>query len=88
MIRAYSQLSASTLAVLRFVVQFIEQRHYAPTVREIVDGTLAQSTSTAAYHLHKLELYGLIGRDHGARALWVTAEGQAAVEQASEVEAA
>ena len=46
-----------------FICEFIEQNKYPPTVREICSSLNFDSTSTAVYHLKKLEKLGKISRN-------------------------
>lgn len=43
-----------------FLVQFITENGYSPTIREICDGVGLHSTSTVYHHLMTLEIMGKI----------------------------
>ncbi len=52
-----------TQEVYGYIVSFIEDNRYPPTIREIGEALNFDSTSTVAYHLTKLEKQGKITRD-------------------------
>jgi repressor LexA len=49
--------------ILRFINGFIDDKGYAPTVRDIVKGCNLSSTAVVQHHLHILEREGRIHRD-------------------------
>ena len=49
--------------ILNFLTQFMNERGYAPTVREICNAVGLQSTATVHYHLNALRDAGLIEMD-------------------------
>jgi repressor LexA len=49
--------------ILKFIRDFIEDRGYAPTVRDITKGCNVSSTSVVQHHLKILERLGYIRRD-------------------------
>ena len=49
--------------ILQYVTQFIQENHYAPSVREICAAVGLQSTATVHYHLNALRESGLIQMD-------------------------
>lgn len=49
--------------VLKFIGDFIDDRGYAPTVRDIAKGCNVSSTSVVQHHLNILERQGYIRRD-------------------------
>ncbi len=49
--------------ILKFIHGFIDERGYAPTVRDIVKGCNLSSTAVVQHHLHILEREGHIHRD-------------------------
>ena len=49
--------------MLNFLIQFMNEHGYAPTVREICNAVGLQSTATVHYHLHALRDAGLIEMD-------------------------
>lgn len=51
-----------TTATYEYIVSYIEKYNYPPTVREICDSLNLESTSSAVYHLNKLEKMGKITR--------------------------
>ena len=60
--------------VYDFIVKFIDENNYPPTVREICSSLGLKSTSTAQYHLKKLESKGLISFGGKNRAITVNTE--------------
>ena len=58
-----SQLSAKRQQIVDFILQFMEERGYPPTVRDIQGGCGISSTSVVDYHLKLLEKEGHIRRD-------------------------
>ncbi len=58
-----SQLSAKRQQIVDFILQFMEERGYPPTVRDIQGGCGISSTSVVDYHLKVLEKEGHIRRD-------------------------
>lgn len=52
-----------TQQTYEFIVSFMERNNYPPTVREICSNLNLDSTSSAVYHLKKLEKMGKITRD-------------------------
>ena len=61
--------------ILQFVRDFLRERHYAPSMREIAGGVGLKSVSTVAYHLKQLRAQGLLESDPTrSRALRVPAE--------------
>ncbi|MBU2536278.1 MAG: transcriptional repressor LexA [Chloroflexota bacterium] len=57
------QLSAKRRQIVDFILQFMEERGYPPTVRDIQGGCGISSTSVVDYHLKVLENEGHIRRD-------------------------
>lgn len=51
-----------TTATYEYIVSYIEKYNYPPTVREICNAVKLDSTSSAVYHLNKLEKMGKITR--------------------------
>jgi repressor LexA len=49
--------------ILKFIQSFIDDRGYAPTVRDIVKGCNLSSTAVVQHHLNILEREGFIHRD-------------------------
>jgi repressor LexA len=49
--------------ILKFIQSFIDERGYAPTVRDIVKGCNLSSTAVVQHHLNILEREGYIHRD-------------------------
>ena len=58
-----NQLSAKRQQIVDFILQFMEERGYPPTVRDIQGGCGISSTSVVDYHLKVLEKEGHIRRD-------------------------
>ena len=68
-------------ALLTVLTAFTEEKHYAPSIREIVEIMHYKSTCPVAFHLNKLEEKGYISRNKGAsRSITIIPEGQNAVE--------
>lgn len=62
-----------TLETYEFIASFIELNNYPPTIREICDKLNLGSTSSAVYHLKKLEKMGkIMRRDSKNRAIELT----------------
>ena len=53
-----------TQEVYDYIVSFIDENRYPPTIREIGDYLKLDSTSSVVYHLKKLEKQGKISRDN------------------------
>jgi repressor LexA len=58
-----SQLSPKRQQIVDFILWFMEERGYPPTVRDIQSGCGISSTSVVDYHLKVLEKEGHIRRD-------------------------
>ena len=56
-------LSSKQQAILRFIQQFIRDKDYPPSIRDIQDGCGISSTSVVDYNLKALERLGYIRRD-------------------------
>ena len=50
--------------VLDFITEFIEEKGYAPSIRDIANGCAITSTSVAQYYVKALEREDYIRRDH------------------------
>ena len=57
------KLSARQENILQFIKEFMEERHYPPTVRDIQTGCNVSSTSVVDYNLHKLQNMGFLKRE-------------------------
>ena len=57
------KLSARQESILQFIKEFMEERHYPPTVRDIQTGCNVSSTSVVDYNLHKLQNMGFLKRE-------------------------
>ena len=57
------QLSGKQRDIYEFLREFIEERDYPPSIRDIQDGCGISSTSVVDYNLRKLEEKGFIRRD-------------------------
>ena len=55
--------SATRARILQFIRDFIDDRGYAPTVRDIMRGCSLSSTAVVQHHLNVLEREGHIHRD-------------------------
>ena len=53
-------------AILNFIIDFALEKNYLPTIREICTGLNYGSTSTVAHYLERLQMKGLIDRDHNS----------------------
>ena len=58
-----NRLSAKRQQIVDFILQFMEDRGYPPTVRDIQSGCGISSTSVVDYHLKVLEKEGHLRRD-------------------------
>lgn len=56
-------LSPRQKQILDFITNFIEEKGYAPSVRDVAEGCGISSSSVAQYHLNVLERQGHIRRD-------------------------
>src|SRR5688572_10142706 len=56
-------LSSKQQAILRFIRDFIRDKDYPPSIRDIQDGCSISSTSVDDYNLKALERLGYIRRD-------------------------
>ncbi len=56
-------ISATRQRILKFIRDFIDDRGYAPTVRDILKGCNISSTAVVQHHLNVLEREGYIHRD-------------------------
>lgn len=57
------QTQSTREKILRFIRQFVDERGYAPTVRDILRGCSLSSTAVVQHHLKMLEREGVIHRD-------------------------
>jgi len=55
--------SPKRVKILKFIRSFVEERGYAPTVRDILKGCSISSTAVVQHHLNILEREGHIHRD-------------------------
>jgi len=58
-----TNISSTRQRILTFIRDFLEDKGYAPTVRDIVRGCNISTTSVVQHHLDKLEREGYIQRD-------------------------
>ena len=58
-----NNLSGKQADILDFLRQFLEEKDYPPSIRDIQDGCGISSTSVVDYNLRKLEEKGIIRRD-------------------------
>jgi repressor LexA len=56
-------LSAKQQSIFKFIQEFIEDKDYPPSIRDIQDGCDISSTSVVDYNLKALETKGFIKRD-------------------------
>lgn len=56
-------LSSKQTAILRFIRDFLHDKDYPPSIRDIQDGCSISSTSVVDYNLKALERLGYIKRD-------------------------
>lgn len=54
------ELSERQRRIFLFIANYIEQRGYAPSVREIAKGADISSTSLVQHHIGKLEVAGYL----------------------------
>lgn len=57
------ELSGKQAQILEFLREFIDEKDYPPSIRDIQEGCGISSTSVVDYNLRKLEEKGLIRRD-------------------------
>lgn len=57
------ELSEKQGQILQFLQDFVEEKDYPPSIRDIQDGCSISSTSVVDYNLRKLEEKGFIRRD-------------------------
>src|ERR1043165_9694629 len=60
-------LSGKQSSILSFIREFINDKDYPPSIRDIQDGCDISSTSVPDYNLKALERLGYIRRDPAAR---------------------
>ena len=62
--------------ILDFINSFIQENGYAPSVREIGQAVGLQSTASVSYHLHQLQVKGLLqgAAEKGSKRAVVTAQ--------------
>ena len=63
MLTTYPQLTARQQEIWQYLVQYVDEHGYPPTVREIGDAVGLASPSTVHAHLANLERAGLLRRD-------------------------
>jgi len=61
--RKMARISRSRLNILNFIRSFIQEKGYAPTVRDIARGCSISTSSVVQHHLNVLERQGHIQRD-------------------------
>ncbi|WP_404407662.1 LexA repressor [Jeotgalibacillus malaysiensis] len=77
-------LTPAQKKVFRAIIQFMDQNHYPPTVREVADLAGNLSTSTVHAHMQKIRKKGYIGFiSTKPRALWINERSETAYEQHS-----
>jgi repressor LexA len=59
---AIKSLSPKQERIIKFVTEFLSDKGYPPTIRDIAAGCGISSTSVVAYNLNKLEQAGYIRR--------------------------
>ena len=70
-------LSERQQNILKFLVEYVEENGYPPSIREIGAAADISSTSVVSYNLQRLEERGYISRDREvSRGLKLTAEAQ------------
>ena len=75
-------MSETSMCVLRFIVDYLDENFYPPTLREIAVG-VDRVHSVVVHHIERLEAANLIGRGPkgASRAIWVTEDGREAVKR-------
>ena len=58
-----ADVSPTRLRILDFIRKFLDERGYAPTVRDIARGCDISTPSVVQHHLNRLEKQGHIRRD-------------------------
>lgn len=61
---AATNINNSDKTVLNYIKKYVEEHGYAPSIREICDGTGYKSSSTVHAHVLKLIYAGLLETDH------------------------
>lgn len=56
-------LSVRQIEILKFIISFLDEFGYPPSIREIGKGVNLSSTSTVYDYLKKLEEFGIIKRN-------------------------
>lgn len=66
---------SNTKKVYDFLVEYIKEKQYAPSFRDISEGTGIKSTNTVWYQIHKLEKMGVISmQDNSPRTIRILSE--------------
>lgn len=66
---------SNTKRVYDFLVDYIKEKQYPPSFRDISEGTGIKSTNTVYHHVHKLEKMGVISmQDNSPRTIRVLRE--------------
>ena len=74
------ELSTKQSRILNFLRQFLEEKGYPPSIRDIVNGCKISSTSVVEYNLRILEREGYIRRDpEVSRGIELSARNRAVV---------
>ncbi|MFC2003177.1 transcriptional repressor LexA [Chloroflexota bacterium] len=72
-----ASISKTRLRLLNFIRTFLQERGYAPTVRDIAKGCNISTSSVVQHHLNMLERQGYIQRDPQVfRSIRLTHKGQ------------
>lgn len=58
-----NRTAVTRMQVYQYVINFIEEWGYGPSIRQIMEGVGIRSTSVVSYHLGKLEELGMIRRE-------------------------
>lgn len=65
--------------ILEFIYDYHDEHHWAPSFREIMAAVGLKSTSTMAYHIHRLEFDGFVVMGKGSRMIALTEKGLAQI---------
>lgn len=80
-----STLNETSEAIFTYIVQYIEENAYSPSVRDIAQGVGIKSTSTVQAHLKRLDEAGRIAYQQGKRRAIVLLETQKPAETSATV---
>lgn len=62
---SYEPLSERRVQILHYIIEYKNERGYAPNEREVAKGVGLKSVSTAAYHIKRLAVHGFLRHHPG-----------------------